>query len=117
MPHFHRYKILLDEGLQPRNKLPRINSRFDVKHIREDFKLGGLPDEKVYKKAVETNRLLIVFNVKDYKSFAKQSKRTGIIGISQNLPVEQIDKKLNSFLSKNKPGNLFGKFNYISGEN
>lgn len=116
MPHFHKFKLLLDEGLPPRNRLPRVNARYDIKHIRDDLKFVGLPDEKVYKHAVKLKRLLVVFNVKDYKELAEQNKETGIIGISQNLPFEQIDKKLNALLSKSKPHDVFGKFMYISGE-
>lgn len=107
---------MLDEGLPSRTKLPRVNSRHDIKHIKEDLRQGGISDEKVYKEAVKTKRLLVVFNVKHFRDLAGKSKNSGIIGISQKLPTEQIDKKLNTFLSKSKVGRLYGRFTYISGE-
>jgi hypothetical protein len=116
MPRFYKFKLLLDEGLPPRSKLPRVNSRYDLKHIRDDFKYVGLPDEKVYQKAVKMKRLIVVFNVNDYRDLVKISKQTGIIGVSQTFSFEQFDKKLNALLIRSKPGELFGKFTYISGE-
>lgn len=115
-PRFHKFKLLLDEGLPPRNKFPRVNSRFDLKHIREDYKLIGLPDTAVYEKGKSLKRLIIVLNVKDFKELAGKSKHSGIIGVSPNLTFGQIDTKLNALLSKSKSGDLFGKFTYISGE-
>jgi hypothetical protein len=116
MPQFHRFKILLDEGLPPRKKLPRLNERHDVKHSRDDYKLGGLSDEKVYEQAIKTKRILVIYNVKDYRGLAEKTKHSGIIGISQNLPIEQIDKKLTALLAKSKRGDLYGRYFYISGE-
>ena len=38
MPHkFYKHKLLLDEGLYPRQYLKRTNSRYDVKHIKHDL--------------------------------------------------------------------------------
>lgn len=116
MPQFKRYKLLLDEGLPSRTKPPRVNSRHDIRHIKEDLGQGGISDEKVYQEAVRTKRLLIVFNIKHFKDLAGESKNSGIIGVSQKLPTEQIDKKLNALLSKSKAGKLYGRFTYISGE-
>jgi len=28
--------------MRPRTRFPRLNSRFDIKHIRDDFNLAGL---------------------------------------------------------------------------
>lgn len=116
MPRFHRHKLLLDEGLPYRTKLPRVNSRYDLKHIKGDLKISGISDEKVYEVAGKTYRLLIIFNIKDYKKLAKKSSNTGIIGISQNLSNEQIDKKLTALLAKSGPRELYGKFTPITGK-
>ncbi len=45
---FHKHKILLDENFPSRLELPRLNGFFDVKHVRDDLKQGGLPDPDVY---------------------------------------------------------------------
>ncbi len=116
MPRFHRYKLLLDEGLPYRIRLPRLNSRHDLKHIKADFKKSGLSDEKVYAFAQKTQRLLIIFNLKDFRSLAAKSKKIGIIGVSQNLSMEQIDKKLTSLLYKKNPKQFYGKFTPVTGE-
>jgi hypothetical protein len=116
MSPIHKYKILLDEGLPPRKKLPRVNARHNVKHIRDDLNHTGLPDEKVYKEAEKLERILVVFNVKHFKEFAAKSSKTGIIGISQSMSLDNLDKKLNALLVRSKPSDLLGKFNYISGE-
>lgn len=116
MPQFRKYKLLLDEGLPPRVKLPRVNSRHNLRHIKNDFDLGGISDPKVYQKAATEKRLLITFNVKDFKDMAGKNKSSGVIGVSQKLPTDQIDKKLNALLVRKKSSELYSKFNYISGE-
>ncbi len=109
-------KLLLDEGVSKRHKFPRLNSRYDIKHIAADLRKDGSLDATVYSIAVSQKRLVVTLNVKDFIQFANKSKNSGIIGISPNLTTEQIDKKLTSLLSKSKPSDLYGKFIYISGE-
>lgn len=112
----HRYKLLLDEGLSPCKDFQRVNERHDLKHVRDDYKKGGSEDPQVYELAKKTNRLLVIFNIKDYRDMALLSKDTGIIGVSRTLSEDQIDKKLLALLTKSKPGQLFGKYNTITGE-
>lgn len=114
MPRFYKHKLLLDESIPYRNYFPRVNSRFDVKHIKEDLKKGGISDKKVYELAIKLKRLLIVFNTKDFKPLASKNKNTGIIGVSQNMSTGEIDKKLNSLLSKSKSKSLYGRFTLLS---
>jgi hypothetical protein len=45
---FYKHKLLFDEGFPPRWYFPRLNERFDVKHIKDDFRKIGLPDSEVY---------------------------------------------------------------------
>lgn len=117
MPHrFHKYKLLLDEGFPVRRYFPRLNSRFDVKHITEDLKKSELPDKKVYAIAVKEKRLIVTYNFDDFKGFTQNNKSSGVIGISANITFDQIDLKLTSLLNKSKPNVLFGKEIYISGE-
>lgn len=113
MPRFHRHKLLLDEGLPYRTRFPRLNSRHDLKHVKGDLKKSGLSDEKVYEIAKRTNRLLIIFNIKDFRDLAIKSKKTGIIGVSQNLSVEEIDKKLTALIYKKSPKQFYGKLTSV----
>jgi hypothetical protein len=45
---FYKHKALLDEQLYPRRMYPLLNEHFEVKHIRDDLHLGGLPDPAIY---------------------------------------------------------------------
>lgn len=109
-------KILLDEGLPYKKYLPRLNARHDIKHIKEDLKKDKIPDEEVYKIAKKLKRILVVFNIRHYKDLASKSKETGIIGVSQKMPLEQIDNKLLALLNRSKGKSLYGKFTAITGE-
>ena len=50
---FYKHKTLLDEHLLHRRMYPLLNAHFDVKHIRDDLHLDGLPDPQVYELAVK----------------------------------------------------------------
>jgi hypothetical protein len=47
-PKFYKHKLLLDEGLFKRQSFPRINSRYNLKHIEHDLHKGGVSDNEVY---------------------------------------------------------------------
>jgi predicted nuclease of predicted toxin-antitoxin system len=113
---FRKYKLLLDENMPARRRLPLLNRLFDVKHIAFDLRKGGLPDAAVYKEAVSMQRLIITFNGKDFKALANKSQATGIIYPSNNLTNEQLDTKLVALLVRRSPHALFGKFTALTGE-
>ena len=113
---YHKHKLLLDEGFPIRSYLPTSNKRFDLKHISADLKQSGLKDEEIYKLAVDQRRIIVTLNIKDFKPLAPTNKKTGVIGVSATLPFDQVDKKLNSLLSKFTPKQLLGKLTIISGE-
>lgn len=113
---FHKYKLLLDENLPPRQIFRQLNSRYSLKHIVHDCNMEAALDPAVYNFAAKENRLIITFNDKDFKDLASKSMSSGIIGVSNNLSYEQIDKRITSLLNKSKPSKLFGKFTYISSE-
>lgn len=113
---FHKHKLLLDENFYLRSSLPLLNRRFDVKHLSEDLKLSGLPDPKVYELARKEERLLVTYNVKDFSRLVSKSADTGIVGVSANLSLAQIDKKLVALLTKSSKHTLFGKLTVITGE-
>ena len=113
---FYKHKLLLDENMAYRTQFPSLNERFDVKHVVGDYKQEGLPDPKVYVLARNEGRLLITYNIKDFLGLAPQNSDTGIIGVSPNLSLDQIDKKLTALLTKATASELRGKLTYISGE-
>lgn len=113
---FYKHKLLLDEGFFYKKDLPLTNSRFDVKHIKGDYRLEALADSKVYEFAKKKNRILITLNIKHFKQLAPLSKLTGVIGISESMALDQIDKKLTALLNKSTKKSLLGKLTTISGE-
>jgi hypothetical protein len=100
----------LDEGFPPRVYFPRLNQRFDIKHVKSDLRKIGLPDREVYALAAEQKRLIVTYNTKDFKRLADTSKDTGVIGVSALMPYSHIDNKLTSLLTKNSQNALYGKF-------
>jgi hypothetical protein len=110
---FYKHKLLLDEGFPPRSYFPMLNHRFDIKHIRDDLKYIGLPDEEVYKLARHLKRLIITYNEKDFKPLAPQSKDTGVIGVTPTTPYATVDKKLTALLTKSTEKALRGKFTVL----
>lgn len=116
MPRFHKYKLLLDEGFPLRSYFPRLNSTHTLKHFSKDLKKSGLTDREVFSITIKLKMLVITYNYKDFIEFVKDQKSTGVIGISANLPLEQIDKKLSALLFSSSPKDLFGTHLYLSGE-
>ena len=110
----YRHKLLLDEGLYPRKALSRTNSHHDIKHIKHDLRKGGISDKEVYFIAVKNKRIVITYNIDDFKKLARKSSNSGIIGISQGIRPDQLDKKLNAMLSKNVPKSLYGKYTSLN---
>jgi predicted nuclease of predicted toxin-antitoxin system len=115
-PRFYKYKLLLDEGFYRRHRLPRLDQRYDVKHITGDLHEEGLSDAEVYEIARKDNRIVVTYNEKDFRKLAGKSLESGVIGISDNMTAKQIDTKLIALLRKSKPKDLFGKFTPLSRE-
>jgi predicted nuclease of predicted toxin-antitoxin system len=113
---FYKHKVLLDENMPHRIYFPLTNSRFDIKHIVGDYKRQGLSDPDVYELARKNARLLVTYNIKDFKDLARRSAATGVIGVSPNLPLEQIDKKLTALLTRAAEKELLGKLTIVTGE-
>ena len=111
---FYKHKLLLDEGLFPRKSLKRINSRYNIRHIKHDFHKGGITDREVYETAKKEKRIIITYNIGDFRKLAKESKNTGIIGVTQGFTPDQLDVKLNSFLSKSSANTFYGKYTSLS---
>src|SRR3989344_6410901 len=110
---FYKHKLLLDEGFYYKKDLPITNSRFDVKHVVGDYKQGASSDAKIYELAKREGRILITLNIKHFKPLFSTSKSAGVIGISPNLTLDQIDKKLTALLNKSSKKSLLGKLTTI----
>jgi predicted nuclease of predicted toxin-antitoxin system len=101
-------KLLLDENIPPRKTLVRLNSRFNLRHIREDYKKSGIPDREVFEIAEKEGRIIVTFNEKDFA--ANRRRRSGLIALSPNLTTEEIDTKITSLLTSHKQCHLVGKY-------
>ncbi len=113
---FHKHKLLLDENMRPRTRFPRLNSRFDVKHVEEDLHCGGMSDPEVYALSMKLQHVLVTYNAKDFRSLAGTMHDAGIIGVSAHLTTPQVDTKLTALLMRSTPQSLAGKFTSLTGE-
>lgn len=108
-----RYKLLLDQGLPPRQNYRELNSLHDVKHIKHDLKFAGLSDEKVFAKASREGRLLVTFNIKDFQ-FLIQSNKPSVIALSTQLSNKRADLKIIKALKEIKTSQMNGYLISIS---
>jgi hypothetical protein len=113
---FYKHKVLLDENMPQRAFFPRLNNRFNIKHVRDDFHRGSIGDPEVYDLAVLQGRILVTYNIKHFRSLAGSKNDAGIIGVSPNLTPAQVDTKLTALLTKSTPGTLLGKYTNLTGE-
>lgn len=59
---------------------------------------------------------MVTRNIKHFKKLVQISKDTGVIGVSENLTFDQVDKKLTALLTKSTQKSLLGKMTIIGGE-
>lgn len=110
-----RYKLLLDEGLPPKDRFPTLNNLHSVKHIKHDLKKGGAKDYVVYNIAAKGTYIVVVFNTKDFEPLIDNNK-PAVISLSTNLSNEQIDLKLCKLLKNLKPREKSGHLISINNE-
>ena len=96
-----KYKLLLDEGLPRRENYPQSNNYHSLKHIVHDLGKGGASDKEVYVIANKDNRLVIVFNTKDFRPLVSLES-VSVIALSTNLTDKQVDLKLCKSVEKTK---------------
>ena len=106
---FCKHRTLLDEHLYHRRVYPLLNERFDVKHIRDDLHLDGLPDPQVYELARKQERILLTTNVKDFRPLLRDDC-PGIIGIPDAWLPARIDSKLTALLMHHGPNYFRGRY-------
>jgi hypothetical protein len=102
--------------IEARTSFPKLNSKFDVKHVAGDLKQGSLPDPDVYQLAVVQKRILVTYNTKHFRTLAGSKDDAGIIGVSANLAHSLGDTKLTALLTKSTQQALQGKFIPLTGE-
>lgn len=78
--------------------------------------MNGLSDQAVYELSRKEGRLLVTYNIKDFVKLIHKPADPGIIAVSPNLSLEQIDKKLTALLTRAGKNTLVGKITHISGE-
>ncbi len=88
-----KYKLLLDEGLSLAKSYPKLNNFHNLKHIVHDLKKSGVKDEPLYDLATKDGRILIVFNIKDFKKIIKRNC-ISVIDLSSNLSNKEADLKI-----------------------
>jgi predicted nuclease of predicted toxin-antitoxin system len=112
---FYKHKTLLDEHLYHRRQYPLLNEHFDVKHIRDDLHVDGLPDPQVYELAVKQGRIILTKNVKDFRPLIRADS-PGVIGIPETWTTNRIDTKLTALLMKHGPTYFRGHYRPLTGE-
>lgn len=108
-----KFKLLLDENLSKRTSFPRLNSRYNLKHVVQDYHKQGISDNEIYKLGIASNRIIVTINKKDFTNFPP-NKKTGVIGLSPSLTIDQIDSKITAFLSKSNMSQVYGHVNYVT---
>ena len=78
--------------------------------------MDGISDAEVYELAAKERRIVITYNVKDFKLLAGTKTTTGVIGITSNLSVQQLDARLTALLTRVTEKQLLGKFTSLSEE-
>lgn len=106
-------RLLLDEGLPPKQRFPHLNNYYDVKHSKHDYRMNAKKDVEVYKRASKENRIIVTLNTKDFRPLLTPDMPT-IIAVSTNMDDDHIDVKLSSVLSEMKSNDLKGKLYLIS---
>ena len=107
---FYKHKILLDENMPQRFRLPLLNEQFEVKHLRDDLGKGQLVDPEVYELAVKERLVIVTYNIKDFRPMSGTKKDAGIIGAPDRLPIKQLDTKLCALLKHLRPNALRGRY-------
>lgn len=112
---FYKHKALLDEQLYHRRMYPLLNEHFDVKHIRDDLHLGGLPDPAIYELALKQGRIILTKNVKDFRPLLREDS-PGIISIPETWATSRVDSKLTALLMRHGPNYFRGRYHPLAAE-
>jgi predicted nuclease of predicted toxin-antitoxin system len=110
---FYKHKLLLDEHLYYRRAYPLLNEHFDVKHIKDDLRHGGMDDQAIYELARSQGRIILTKNVKDFRTLLGNNS-PGVIGIPETWSTSRIDSKLTALLIKYGPNYFRGRYRSLA---
>ena len=113
---FYKHKLLRDENLQPRQRYPRLNEHFDVKHIEHDLRHGGAKDPAVYDIAVSQSRIILTENERHFRPQVGTKDDTGVIAIPPHWTPAQVDTKLTALLMRHGPTYFAGQYRSLATE-
>lgn len=108
-----KYKLLLDEGLSLAKSYPKLNNIYNLKHIVHDLNQSRIKDKPLYDLATKEGRILIVFNVKDFRHLIKRGCAS-VIALSENLSNKEADLKITKVLKDIKSNQTKGHLISIS---
>jgi len=112
-PRQRRYKLLLDEMLPRREKLPELNRTHDLKHIVHDLGKSGLSDKRILVIAKRQNRIVVTKNVRDFQGLCTE-KGVDMVGVTEALLPEELDKKIMAYLRRRTAGRMTGTYHRIT---
>ncbi|WP_369368829.1 DUF5615 family PIN-like protein [Streptomyces sp. CG4] len=104
------HKIALDENMPRCHKLPLLNEAFDVKHVRDDWGLGGSGDRVIYEAAARAGRVLITYDRTGYIRLVGTLPDAGVIRVSDITPLPQLDAELTEFFKGRPPTSLHQQY-------
>jgi predicted nuclease of predicted toxin-antitoxin system len=107
---FYKHKVLLDENMDPRQKYPRLNQHFDVKHIKHDLHNGEMEDPDIYTLGVEQGRIIVTINADDFRPLVRTKQDAGVIKVPSAWTREQVDSKLTALLMRHGPNYFAGQY-------
>jgi hypothetical protein len=111
----HKPKLLFDEGFPPRKSFSNLNRYCNVRHVAHDVGLSGASDDKVYSYACKEERLMVTFNIRDFRPNIPETGMT-VIGVSAKMKVSDMDAKLTSLIKRLKPSDYRGRYIAITNE-
>ncbi|MGW2954824.1 DUF5615 family PIN-like protein [Streptomyces eurythermus] len=100
------HKIALDENMPRCHKLPLLNEAFDVKHVRDDWGLGGSGDRVIYETAARAGRILVTYDRTGYVRLVGTLSDAGVVRVSDLTPLPQLDVELTEFFRRHPPASL-----------
>ena len=106
---FYKHKLLFDENMPPRQRFPRLNEHFDVKHVSHDYHKGGVDDEEVYSMACEQERIILTINRDDFAKLVGTKDDCGVIAVSDGPAAARTDTKLTALLMRAGPNYFRGR--------
>jgi predicted nuclease of predicted toxin-antitoxin system len=113
---FYKHKLLFDENMPPRQRYPRRNEHFDVKHVKLDLNKASADDDAVYALACEQGRIIITINRDDFAKRVGTQLDAGVIAIPDGRAGTRTDTKLTALLMRHGPRYFAGRLIALGAE-